>query len=70
MAGKGVALFVVCLVFFAAVHVPRAVADDAVFSECFKKCDDTCKGQGMGQTFCEMKCDTDCFNKEFDGNII
>merc|ERR1711879_461404 len=34
------------------------------FASCFNNCEQECKASGQGQTFCEMKCDTDCFNKD------
>ncbi|KAL5852762.1 hypothetical protein ACOSQ3_007880 [Xanthoceras sorbifolium] len=60
-----VALLVMCLVFVAAKipHVPKVEAD--VHGDCFSPCLEKCDSDGgQGYTFCEMKCDTDCFNKD------
>ncbi|KAF2285413.1 hypothetical protein GH714_003638 [Hevea brasiliensis] len=49
----------VIVIFF---KVPQADADK--FGSCFNTCEQECMAGGQGQTFCEMKCDTDCFDKE------
>ncbi|EEF41197.1 conserved hypothetical protein [Ricinus communis] len=65
---KVAALLVMCLVLVAAVELlPQAGADK--FASCFNNCEQECKASGQGQTFCEMKCDTDCFNKDVAGNL-
>ncbi|KAK4856095.1 hypothetical protein QYF36_014063 [Acer negundo] len=55
---------VLCLVFVAAVQVPQVHAAD-VYGDCLPVCLQACK-KDNGYTFCEMKCDTDCFNKEIE----
>ncbi|KAJ4843440.1 hypothetical protein Tsubulata_049703 [Turnera subulata] len=67
MASKVVALLVVCLVFFAAVQIPQASAE--TWDACMPDCEEKCKAAGNGQTFCEMKCDTDCFDKEINAKL-
>ncbi|TXG72093.1 hypothetical protein EZV62_000672 [Acer yangbiense] len=56
-------MLVLCLVFVAAVQVPKVHAD--VYGDCLPDCLKACE-KDNGYTFCEMKCDTDCFNKDFD----
>ncbi|KAG6759333.1 hypothetical protein NC652_025321 [Populus alba x Populus x berolinensis] len=67
MAYKVAALLVLCLVLVAAVELPKAAGDQ--FGSCFNTCEQQCKADGQGQTFCEMKCDTDCFDKEVAGKL-
>ncbi|KAL9352871.1 hypothetical protein Peur_055551 [Populus x canadensis] len=67
MAYKVAALLVLCLVLVAAVELPKAAADK--FGSCFNTCEQQCKADGQGQTFCEMKCDTDCFDEEVAGKL-
>ncbi|CAK7327090.1 unnamed protein product [Dovyalis caffra] len=67
MANKVAALLVLCLVLVAAVELPKAAADQ--FGSCFSTCEQECRSGGKGQTFCEMKCDTDCFDKEIGAKL-
>ncbi|KAG5236593.1 MAJOR POLLEN ALLERGEN OLE E 6-LIKE [Salix viminalis] len=67
MENKVAALLVLCLVLVSAAELPGAAADQ--FGSCFNDCEQQCKAGGQGQTFCEMKCDTDCFDKEIDGKL-
>ncbi|KAJ9182143.1 hypothetical protein P3X46_006169 [Hevea brasiliensis] len=63
MASKvAVALLVMCVVVIASVHADK-------FGSCFNTCEQECMAGGQGQTFCEMKCDTDCFDKEVAGSV-
>ncbi|KAK3190090.1 hypothetical protein Dsin_029651 [Dipteronia sinensis] len=64
MAKFAAALLVLCLVFVAAVQVPQVHAVD-VYGDCLPGCLKACV-KDNGYTFCEMKCDTDCFNKEIE----
>ncbi|PON94939.1 Pollen allergen ole e [Trema orientale] len=65
MANKFVAVFAICVVVFAALNVREAeAADPAKFKDCFTKCEEECRGDGNGHTFCEVKCDSDCGAKE------
>ncbi|TXG72091.1 hypothetical protein EZV62_000670 [Acer yangbiense] len=64
MAKFAAALLVLCLVFVAAVQVPQVHAAD-VYGNCLLVCLKVCE-KDNGYTFCEMKCDTDCFNKEIE----
>lgn len=66
MANKIAALLVMCLVLVAAVEVTQATD---VYGKCFTGCREECQLGGKGQTFCEMKCDTDCFDHEVAGKI-
>ena len=67
MAYKVAALLVLCLVLVAAVELPKAAADQ--FGSCFNTCEQQCKADGQGQTFCEMKCDADCLAKQTFGKL-
>lgn len=67
MANKLVAVFLVCVVVMAAMQTPTAAAEnkyDARYRECFIACEDKCKKNGQGVSFCEVKCDEDCTQKE------
>ncbi|XP_024020598.1 major pollen allergen Ole e 6 [Morus notabilis] len=66
MAKKLVALFVMCIVVVAAMHAREAEAtnSEALYKACFLNCQDACKVEGNGFTHCEVKCDTECSNKE------
>lgn len=39
-----------------------------VYLPCLKECIKDCEAK-QGRTLCEMKCDTDCFNKAIQGKI-
>ncbi|KAI5580231.1 hypothetical protein POPTR_008G155600v4 [Populus trichocarpa] len=67
MTNKVAALLVLCLVLVAAVELPKAAAD--AYGSCFNTCEQECRIGGQGQTFCEMKCDTDCFNKDVGAKL-
>lgn len=67
---KVVAVFVACFLVVAALQVCEAGLEDkfsARYKECFNNCEDQCKKDGQGYTFCEMKCDADCGAKEIAG---
>lgn len=72
MAGqKLVAVFLMCLVLAAALHVTEA--EDVVqndYKKCLSDCEDKCNKKNNGYTFCEMKCDSDCGAQEFRGAYI
>ncbi|KAI4373933.1 hypothetical protein MLD38_011990 [Melastoma candidum] len=59
-------LFVICLVVVVATTLETATANSLMdsYRNCFHQCHDACKNDGNGNTFCEMKCDTDCMAKE------
>lgn len=61
MANKLVSVFLMCIVVMAALHIPQAAADE--YKTCYERCNQDCRGEGNGQTFCEMKCDSDCVEK-------
>ncbi|PSS06417.1 Major pollen allergen Ole e like [Actinidia chinensis var. chinensis] len=63
MAQKFVAVFLMCMVIAAAMHVREAEAIGEVYKTCYEGCHKECLS-GNGFTFCEMKCDTDCAAKE------
>ena len=71
MANKLFAVFVICVVVFAALQVQEATAADDLsevkFKTCFNTCKDDCIKSGKGFTQCETSCDDDCSNKEFAG---
>ncbi|GFY98809.1 hypothetical protein Acr_13g0002100 [Actinidia rufa] len=69
MAGKMVAVFLMCVVVVAAMHVQEAEAMGEVFKPCYEECQKDCQASGNGNTFCEMKCDTDCSLKENAGTF-
>ncbi|KAI6674776.1 hypothetical protein NL676_002682 [Syzygium grande] len=71
MANKLVAAFLVCVVLAGALHAREAEATaDGAFKSCFTACHDGCKAGGHGFTFCEMKCDTECTEKELAGKSL
>ncbi|CAK7346553.1 unnamed protein product [Dovyalis caffra] len=45
------------------------LADDQ-YVTCFNDCEDKCKSDGNGYTFCEMKCDADCLAKQAVDAIV
>lgn len=64
--GKNIAaVFILCIVMVAALHVGEAFTAD--YKDCFKKCEKECLDEGQGYTFCEMKCDAECAAKETAG---
>lgn len=64
--GKNLAaVFIMCIVVVAALHVSEAFIAD--YKDCFNNCEKECKDEGQGYTFCEMKCDADCAAKEAAG---
>ena len=68
MANKLVSVFLMCIVVMATLHIRQAVADDG-YKTCYEPCDEECKSEGNGDTFCEMKCDTDCLAKVAAGKF-
>ncbi|KAL5782655.1 hypothetical protein ACOSP7_007684 [Xanthoceras sorbifolium] len=68
MAKFAAALLVLCLVFVAAVQVPEVQATRDVYGECLPECLKGCE-KDNGYTFCEMKCDTDCFNNDIASKL-
>lgn len=83
MANKFAALLVICIVFVAAVQLPTTNAaaapapapvpdpapSAAFYTNCLAECVKNCEKSGNGRTICEMRCDTDCFNKDLAGMI-
>ncbi|CAK9151100.1 unnamed protein product [Ilex paraguariensis] len=69
MAKKLVAVFLMCIVVLAAVHVHEVVADEEVYKSCYAPCHQDCSSEGNGYTFCEMKCDGDCGAKELQAKL-
>lgn len=71
MANKVFAFFVVCMVLLATVKVQaESDKDSQIYVSCFNSCEAECKAAGGGHTFCEMKCDEDCSDKELEGKIL
>ncbi|KAK3190094.1 hypothetical protein Dsin_029655 [Dipteronia sinensis] len=70
IASAALLVMMCLLVFVAAIHhhVPKVDADH-MYGHCFTSCLDNCDSQGQGYTFCEMKCDTDCFNEEVTAKL-
>ncbi|KAK9281114.1 hypothetical protein L1049_004007 [Liquidambar formosana] len=68
MTNKMVAVFFMCTIVLAAVHVGEAVAKEE-FKSCYNNCHGECKAGGNGGTLCEMKCDNDCTAKETAGQV-
>lgn len=71
MANKLVAVFLMCVVVVAAVHLSPVAADEkasAIWKDCFKHCEKDCLHAGTGYTNCEMKCDSECDAREIAGN--
>ena len=69
MASKLVAVFLLCIVAAAAMHLTEASPVDDQYATCFNDCDDKCKNEGNGYSFCEMKCDADCLAKQAFGKL-
>ncbi|KAL3517072.1 hypothetical protein ACH5RR_023974 [Cinchona calisaya] len=70
---KIVAVFLMCMVAIAAVHIHKAEATtEQQFSECYHTCHKECfqDGKANGYTFCEMKCDADCASKELKAKLL
>nr|XP_023882402.1 major pollen allergen Ole e 6-like [Quercus suber]XP_023897053.1 major pollen allergen Ole e 6-like [Quercus suber] len=65
MANKFVAVFLMCIVAVAAFSLQAAkAAEEDMFKGCFSKCHKGCLLNRNGNSFCEMKCDNDCAEKE------
>ncbi|KAF8006461.1 hypothetical protein BT93_K0684 [Corymbia citriodora subsp. variegata] len=69
MANKLVAVFLVCIVLAGAMHVQEAEATSDSYKACFTGCHDGCKPE-HGFSFCEVKCDTECTEKEVAGKNV
>ena len=84
MANKMIAMLFMCTLVVAALQLPAAatttatdadiveVAEakfDAKFRSCYRHCEKECIDNGSGQSFCEVKCDEDCGDKEVAGNL-
>jgi energy-converting hydrogenase Eha subunit B len=64
------AVFLLCTVVAAAMHLSEASpVDGTQYVTCFNDCEDKCKSEGNGYSFCEMKCDTDCLAKQVLGRL-
>ncbi|XP_056176651.1 major pollen allergen Ole e 6-like [Syzygium oleosum] len=65
MASKVAGVLIVCVVLAAMFGTGGSIGDlmDA-YKNCFVDCHKTCQGEGNGNTFCEMKCDSDCMAQE------
>lgn len=55
MANKLMAVFLICIVFAAAVEVQETMA-----VECTEKCVDKCAEEGHGATYCDVTCEDYC----------
>ncbi|KAG6573087.1 Major pollen allergen Ole e 6, partial [Cucurbita argyrosperma subsp. sororia] len=78
MANKMIAMLLMCTLVVAALQLPAAataatdadiveVAEakfDAKFRSCYRHCEKECIDNGSSQSFCEVKCDEDCGDKE------
>lgn len=65
------ALVVMCIVVVAAVQLRPAeglIGDE--YAACFHDCHKKCQDEGLGSTFCEMRCDTECVAKETAGMFV
>ncbi|KAK2998372.1 hypothetical protein RJ639_010140 [Escallonia herrerae] len=69
MAKKLVAVFLMCIVVLAAVHVNAQNSAEEEYKSCFTDCQKGCEGEGHGYTFCEMKCDSDCGTQELKAKL-
>lgn len=63
------AVFLLCTVVAAAMHLSEASPVDDQYVTCFNDCKDKCKSEGNGYSFCEMKCDTDCLARQALGRL-
>ncbi|KDP44441.1 hypothetical protein JCGZ_16274 [Jatropha curcas] len=68
MANKVAAVLVMCLVVVTLFELPMQAEGDK-FGSCFNNCEKECIAGGMSQSDCEMKCDTDCFNKDVAARV-
>ncbi|CAK9328719.1 unnamed protein product [Citrullus colocynthis] len=74
MAKKMIAVFLMCILVVAALKFSTANAEekedkyeakfDAKYKSCYETCEKECLESGNGQSFCEVKCDEDCDEKE------
>ncbi|KAI3441982.1 uncharacterized protein J3R85_001558 [Psidium guajava] len=64
MASKVAGVLIVCAVLVATFGPGEADDLLSAYRNCFTECHKTCEGEGNGNTFCEMKCDTDCMAQE------
>lgn len=70
MANKIIAVFLMCIVVATTtMNLSEATMLDDEFKLCFNNCEQECKGQGHGNTYCEMKCDTDCVAMQTSGKL-
>ena len=76
MAQKIVAVFLMCIVVLAVVRVQAEKEDHGegpaaqAYKTCINDCEEKCRAEGGGYTFCEMKCDEDCADEELKGTMI
>ncbi|KAG7967532.1 hypothetical protein I3843_08G104300, partial [Carya illinoinensis] len=69
MANKFVAVFLMCTVVVVAFSLNHEVeATEDLYGSCFNTCQKGCVKDGNGNTFCEIKCDSECTAKENAGN--
>ncbi|KAG2693691.1 hypothetical protein I3760_08G108600 [Carya illinoinensis] len=65
MANKFVAVFLMCTVVVVAFSLNHEVeATEDLYGSCFNTCQKGCVKDGNGNTFCEIKCDSECTAKE------
>lgn len=73
-----IALFLMCIVVVAALQFANANKEDvakyeakfdAKYKSCFETCEKECLRYGSGQSYCEVKCDEDCDEKEAAGTL-
>uniref|UniRef100_A0A9I9EKB3 Major pollen allergen Ole e 6-like n=1 Tax=Cucumis melo TaxID=3656 RepID=A0A9I9EKB3_CUCME len=75
MAKKMMAVFLMCIVLVATLQFAIAKEEDEVtkyeakfdakYKSCYETCEKECLQKGNnGQSFCEVKCDEDCSEKE------
>ncbi|KAL3727196.1 hypothetical protein ACJRO7_032014 [Eucalyptus globulus] len=65
MASKVAGVLITCLV-LAATFGTREVSGELIdtYRECFVECHKSCQAEGLGSTFCEMRCDGECMAQE------
>ncbi|CAI9107798.1 OLC1v1007245C1 [Oldenlandia corymbosa var. corymbosa] len=72
MAKQFVAVLILCIVVAATVQIEKTQAEgvEEKFKECYDNCHKSCFNQnGNGYTFCEMKCDADCGEKQIKASL-
>ncbi|KAF8016755.1 hypothetical protein BT93_H2089 [Corymbia citriodora subsp. variegata] len=68
MTSKVAGVLIICLVLATTFGTGEAIGElmDA-YRKCFVDCHQSCEAEGLGSTFCEMRCDGECMTQETAG---